>query len=106
MASKRVVTSAIANLSVGEVRRGLDMIRRRWRQRTPEQPFFINDPLFHDDTIEEFAFHFVMGHHYKRHNREEGDDEEEEEESVEEPEEDDDEEPPETKPAPKRNRRA
>lgn len=105
MASKRVVTSAIANLSVGEVRRGLDMIRRRWRQRSTEQPFFINDSLFHDYTIEEFAFRFVMGHHYKRHNREEGDDEEEEDESVDEPEEDDEEEAAEAKPVPKRGRK-
>jgi hypothetical protein len=87
MASKRVVTSAIPNMTVGEVRRGLDMIRRRWRERTPEQPFYISDMLCHGYTMEEFAFRFVMGHHYKRHNKDGGsedeDDEDEEEEGEE-----------------------
>jgi hypothetical protein len=104
MASKRVVTSAIANMTVGEVRRGLDMIRRRWRQRTAEQPFFMNESLFHGYTIEEFAFRFVMGHHYKRHNRDNDEGEEDEEEDLEEGEVEEEEE--EQLPAPKRGRKA
>ena len=80
--SKRVVTSAIPDMTVGEVRRGLDMIRRRWRERTPEQPFFISDMLCNNYTMEQFAFLFVMGHHYKRHNKEEEEEEDDEDDHV------------------------
>jgi hypothetical protein len=88
---KRVVTSAIQGMSVAEVRRGLDVMRRMWRERTPAEPFFLCDPLFNDMQVQEFTFRFVMGHHYKRHNKSRKEEEEEEEEVKEEEEEEEEE---------------
>ncbi len=86
--SKRVVTSAIDGMSVSKVRRGLDSMRKLWRERSDARPFFISQPVVDNMTMQTFALRFVMGHHYKRHiksttprTREDGlDDEEEEEE--------------------------
>ena len=67
-ASKRVVTSAIPDMSVAEVRRGLDFVRTKWRlQENTEEIFHLNTPLFNDMSIQEFCFKFTLGHHYKRH---------------------------------------
>ncbi len=67
--SKRVVTSAIDGMSVGEVRRGLDYMRKRWRDQSREEPFFIDEEMPNGMRMQDFALHFVMGHHYKRHNK-------------------------------------
>lgn len=69
--TKRVVTSAIDGMSVTEVRRGLDLFRRKWKERTHEDcTFFLCEPVLRDMNIEQFAFRFVVGHHHKRKNRE------------------------------------
>ena len=65
---KRVVTSAIPNMSVAEVRRGLDFVRTQWKeQQQRHKPFHINQKLFNDMTLQDFCFKFTLGHHYKRH---------------------------------------
>jgi hypothetical protein len=74
---KRVVTSAIDGMSVAEVRRGLDYMRKRWREHSLEEPFYLSEVLFNGMQIQQFAFMFVMGHHHKRHNKSRRDQEEE-----------------------------
>jgi hypothetical protein len=66
--SKRVVTSAIQGMTVGEVRRNLDVVRRRWRDMN-DHVFFITDPLTSELSVQQFSFKFVRGHHFKRHQR-------------------------------------
>ena len=67
-ASKRVVTSAIPNMSVAEVRRGLDFVRTKWRsQEKNQETFHLNTTLFNKMSVQEFCFKFTLGHHYKRH---------------------------------------
>lgn len=69
VSNKRIVTSAIDGISVAEVRRGLDNMRRLWKTRSDSQPFFLSEMLFNGMNVQEFAFQFVMGHHHKRHNK-------------------------------------
>ena len=65
---KRSVCSAIHGMSVAEVRRGLDSMRKKWKSRETT-PFYICDTIFNDMTMQEFGYKFVMGHHHKRHNK-------------------------------------
>jgi hypothetical protein len=67
--SKRVVTSAIEGMTVSRVRRGLDAMRKQWRERSDERPFFICHTAVEHMSMQHFAFKFVMGHHYKRHSK-------------------------------------
>lgn len=68
--SKRVVTSAIEGMSVTEVRRGLELFRRKWKERNASDgSFFLCEPVLNNMTLEEFAFKFVVGHHHKRKSR-------------------------------------
>ena len=53
-------------MSVGEVRRNLDIVRRRWKDKQ-QQPFFLTDPLSGGMTVQLFSLKFVLGHHFKRH---------------------------------------
>jgi len=65
--NKRVVTSAIPGMTVGEARRCLDHMRRMWSNANTE-PFFITDILPPDGmSIQTFALLFVKGQHQKRH---------------------------------------
>lgn len=66
---KRVVTSAIDGMTVGEVRKNLDVVRKRWKQQDSEHPFFLTDPLAGGFTVETFALKFLLGHHFKRHQK-------------------------------------
>lgn len=90
---KRVVTSAIDGMSVSKVRRGLDTMRKLWRERSDARPFFISQPVVDHMPMQAFALRFVMGHHYKRHikssttPRARGEEEEEQDDQVEEEEE-------------------
>ena len=66
---KRVVTSAINGMTVGEVRRCLDHMRRQWSNANTD-PFFITDMLPQDAmSIQTFSLLFVKGQHQKRHNK-------------------------------------
>lgn len=69
--SKRVVTSAIPDMTVGEVRRNLDIVRKRWNDASLDRPFYLTDTLSDssDMTLQQFALKFVIGHHFKRHNQ-------------------------------------
>lgn len=69
---KRVVTSAIDGMTVGDVRKNLDVVRKRWKQQDSEQPFFLTDPLASGFTVETFALKFLLGHHFKRHQKKGG----------------------------------
>jgi hypothetical protein len=65
--SKRVVTSAIAGMSVKEVRRCLHAVRAQWMNANVE-PFFITNMLPQDTvSIQMFSLLFVSGQHRKRH---------------------------------------
>lgn len=62
---KKKVTSAIPDLSVAEVRRSLDFIRRTYRENV--ETFHMAIPIEGTDyTIESFCFTFVKGTHTKR----------------------------------------
>ncbi len=57
-------------MSVGETRRALDTLRRRWRESSETVPFFLCDHVFKSMRASDFAFQFVRGQHVKRHRRE------------------------------------
>lgn len=61
------VTSAIQGMTMTEVRRDLNLLRKKWSNRSKNEPFLMSFPLDNNLTIEEFAYKFVMGHHLKRH---------------------------------------
>ena len=61
------VTSAIEGMTMTEVRRDLNLLRKKWSNRNKNEPFLMSLPLENNLTIEEFAYKFVMGHHLKRH---------------------------------------
>lgn len=68
--NKRVVTSAIEGMSVTEVRKCLDFMRKRFREKDVATPFLISESLpCTSVAMDEFAVSFVMGHHFKRHNK-------------------------------------
>jgi len=65
--AKRVVTSAIPGLSVGEVRRHLDYMRHQWTNANTK-PFFITESLPNTNlNFQTFALLFIKGQHEKRH---------------------------------------
>lgn len=64
---ERVVTSAIQEMTVAEVRKSLAQMRRDWVNHSAVQPFYPSDDLVNGMSVAEFAFRFVMGHHQKRH---------------------------------------
>ena len=66
----RVMTSAISEMTVAEVRKSLSYMRKEWVKHSCVQPFFPCAPLPNTTTcMSDFAFRFVMGHHEKRHNK-------------------------------------
>ena len=66
--NKKVATSAIPGLSVGDVRRGLDFIRRQYMEH---RDTFHTRMLIEGTglTIEQFCYLFVEGTHSKRQQR-------------------------------------
>ena len=66
---ERVMTSAIQEMSVADVRKALANMRKEWSKHSSVHPFFPSKHLTHELTIAEFAFRFVMGHHEKRHHK-------------------------------------
>ncbi len=60
------MTSAIAGMSVADVRKNLSIMRSRWDSNTPEQPFNSAAMLL-AVSAGGFAYKFVIGHHIKRH---------------------------------------
>ena len=69
VATKRTVTSAIEGMSVTEVRKCLDLMRKQWREKDETTPFYICETFNDNITMDKFAFQFVLGHHFKRHNK-------------------------------------
>lgn len=68
--NERVVTSAITNMSVAEVRKALAFMRKGWSKHSRVQPFFPCQALPNTNmVVSDFAFRFVMGHHHKRHQK-------------------------------------
>ena len=68
---KRVVTSAIPGMTVTEVRRDLDALRKYWsfceaHHHDLDDAFRLSTEKY---DIQTFCFKFVMGHHMKRHNK-------------------------------------
>ena len=68
---KRMVTSAIHDMSVTEVRRDLDCLRKYWAfcdtNDTDVDPAYRLSTGKHD--IQTFCLKFMMGHHMKRHQK-------------------------------------
>lgn len=68
--SERVVTSAITDMSVAEVRKSLAYMRKEWSKHSRVLPFFPCQELPNTSmVVSDFAFRFVMGHHHKRHQK-------------------------------------
>lgn len=65
--SRRSMTSAIPDMTVAEVRRALQELRKKWKDSTEDDLFYPSDPLFNGLTVESFALMQVTGHHKKRH---------------------------------------
>lgn len=66
---KRILTSAIADMSVTEVRKALQQTRQFWDEHSPDNMFHFSKPLFNGMPVEQFAFKFKSGHHMKRHKK-------------------------------------
>lgn len=64
---QRQVTSAIADLTVTQVRKGLDTIRKMWNS-TPED-FLLSEVAYGERSVQQFCFDFVLGNHIKRHQK-------------------------------------
>jgi len=62
-------TSAIPGWSVAEVRKGLAMLRAKWKARSPHQPLIPSQCLFKNLSMAEFSVIFLMGQHNKRHQK-------------------------------------
>jgi hypothetical protein len=69
MSEERIVTSAIENMSVAQVRKALSQMRKDWSSHSSIQPFYPSTVLVDDMSVSCFAFKFVMGHHSKRHTK-------------------------------------
>jgi len=63
---KRNVTSAVEGLTVADVRRCLDKVRKSWAD-LDKTHFSLLIPVNDNLTIQDFCFRFVLGHHRKRH---------------------------------------
>lgn len=63
--SKRQVTSAISDLTVSEVRKGLDVIRKLYHHHP--DTFFLTTIAYGHRSIHQFCYEFVLGNHIKRH---------------------------------------
>ena len=61
------VTSAIPDMSVANIRRGLLLARNMFKKSSPTAPMFVCDALFEGLSLQEFAMRLVLGQHYKRH---------------------------------------
>jgi hypothetical protein len=68
----RLVTSAIEGLRLTEVRKLLNEVRKRSREKSATTPFVLGSVIdgqtYGDLTCEQFALKFVMGQHLKRYN--------------------------------------
>lgn len=64
-ARKKPATSAIDGVSVAEVRKSLDFIRKTYKEK---EEFYMSMPIegLPSYTIESFCFEFVKGTHTKR----------------------------------------
>ena len=68
---KRTVTSAIDDMTVTEVRRDLDCLRKYWsfcedNDRCIDTDYRLSTGKY---DIQTFCLKFMMGHHMKRHNK-------------------------------------
>ena len=61
------VTSAIPDMTVANIRKGLLLARNMYRNSSPTAPMFVCDALFEGLSLQEFAMRLVLGQHYKRH---------------------------------------
>lgn len=65
-----VSLSSVEDMTVADVRKALSHMRREWQKHSAICPFFPSHALPNSDmSVSEFAFRFVMGHHYKRHTK-------------------------------------
>lgn len=67
--NKRVMTSAIDNMSVADVRKFLGECRKKYTSQSQETPMYLTDTLTNGMQLQEFALKFQQGHHQKRHNK-------------------------------------
>jgi hypothetical protein len=70
MDERRVITSAIRDMSVAEVRKALATMRKIWDDTLTDEnsrPMYIgDDTLIRMCSVQEFSYRFVLGHHEKR----------------------------------------
>lgn len=67
----KILTSAIPNMTVAQVRKHLSEVRKVSEQQSIYQPMFISDLLPNHPSlrIQTFCLDFQTGHHQKRHNK-------------------------------------
>jgi hypothetical protein len=67
---RRLITSAITNMTVAEVRKALAAMRRNWEETMADEhskPMYMSgEALIRECSVQEFAYRFVLGHHEKR----------------------------------------
>lgn len=64
---KRVMTSAIPCMSVANVRKALQKIRKSWHAHDKLNPMTTTIAVTDTMSAGRFCFLFVRGHHLKRH---------------------------------------
>jgi hypothetical protein len=65
----KIMTSAVRDYSVAEVRRSLAELRAVWATGSTLDPFSVHDSNFKGVSFHDFCFLFVQGHHRKRHKK-------------------------------------
>ena len=64
---KRVMTSAIPDMSVADVRKALQKVRKSWQAHDAMNPMTTTVCVTGTMSAGQFCFLFVRGHHLKRH---------------------------------------
>lgn len=64
---KRVMTSAIPSMSVADVRKALQMVRKSWCLHSMHTPMNTIAEATPSMSAGQFCYLFVRGHHLKRH---------------------------------------
>lgn len=65
----KILTSAVQDYTVAEVRRSLSELRTVWADNETSTPFSVHMTNFNDMEFCQFCFLFVQGHHKKRHKK-------------------------------------
>ena len=67
--TKRELTSAVPDMNVAEVRRGLQQMRNMWKRHSPGEPFRLSSRIFNGRTIARFSYDLCLTQTIRRHSK-------------------------------------